>query len=271
MSKPAPEVTRQIAVDLIQPGRHQVRRLFSADALEELAQSIRESGVIQPLLVRPLGQGFELLAGERRWRAAQKLGLSRVPAIVREDLNDDQALVVGLIENLQRESLTPIEAAEGLRRLSEQLGLTHEDLGRRIGKSREYVSNSLRLLNLAEPVQALLDQGLLSAGHAKVIAGLNPALQSHWAQACAQGRWSVRSLERRLAETPHRPAGESAGRDAPEIRQLERFLAEQLGYPVELIADERGRGELRLRFHSLDELDGLLERIGCRNAQGDVE
>lgn len=266
MSNPASrETVRQIAVDLIRPSPHQVRRQFAPEALQELARSIHESGVVQPVVVRPLGQGYELLAGERRWRAAQLAGLDRIPALLREDIDDDEAFVLGLIENLQRESLTPIEAAEGLRGLGERFGLTHEDIGRRICKSREYVSNSLRLLQLAAPVRALVNEGRLSAGHAKVLVGLAPGHQAGWAEACVRGNWSVRLLERRIAAA----GGGDTGRPpetAPEAetRRLERTLAEQLGYPVELIADERGRGELRLRFHSLEELDGLLERIGCR-------
>src|SRR5579872_3251176 len=143
------EVVLSIPVDRIRPGSTQTRRRFDPEALAELAESIRESGVVQPVVLRSVGRGYELLAGERRWRAAQQAGLHEIPALVRDDLSDSEAFVLGLIENLQRESLSPIETADGLRRLSETFGLRHEDVGTRIGKSRSYVTNHLRLLALA--------------------------------------------------------------------------------------------------------------------------
>ena len=163
---------REVPIDLIRPGSQQARRYFNPEALTELAESIRESGVVQPVVLRTRVWGFELLAGERRWRAAQQAGLHEIPAIVRDDLSDTEAFVIGLIENLQRESLTPMETASGLKRLGELFELTHEEIGERVGKSREYVSNYLRLLNLAPPVQALVNEGHLNPGHAKILAAL---------------------------------------------------------------------------------------------------
>jgi len=227
---------RQIPVDLIRPGSFQARRYFDPHALQDLAQSIRESGVVSPVVLRSKPPGYELLAGERRWRAAQLAGLHEVPAIVRDDLDDNEALVLGLIENLQRESLAPIETAAGLKQLGEMFALTHEQIGERIGKSREYVTNYLRLLNLAPPVQALVNEGHLSLGHAKVLAGLAGEQQRHWAALAVDQELSVRALERRLSD--------------------------HLGYPVEVSAEKSGKGELRVRFHSLDELDGILARLG---------
>jgi ParB family chromosome partitioning protein len=254
------EVVLSVPVDRIRPGSTQTRRRFDADALAELAESIRESGVVQPVVLRSVGRGYELLAGERRWRAAQAAGLHEIPALVRDDLSDTEAFVLGLIENLQRESLSPIETADGLRRLSESFGLRHEDVGARIGKSRSYVTNHLRLLALAPPVQALVDEGRLSLGHAKVLAGLEVGRQLDWANLILREKLSVRAFEQRLAGRKPKRAVRHDG----DWQRLARTLSEQLGYPAEFKPGAKGAGELRLRFHSLEELDGLLERLGYR-------
>lgn len=252
---------RQVPIDLVRPGAFQARRYFDPAALHELAGSIRESGVISPVVLRSAGKGFELLAGERRWRAAQLAGLHEIPAIVRDDLNDDEALVLGLIENLQRESFTPMETAAGLKQLAELFSLTHEQMGDRIGKSREYVTNYLRLLNLAAPVQALINEGHLSMGHARALAALPIDQQNHWAALAVDQKLSVRALERRLS--PKGRQGKLPLKPKPSDWQaLERRLSDQLGYPVVVAADKAGKGELKLRFHSLDELDGILSRLG---------
>lgn len=253
---------RRIPLDLIRPGVHQARRSFDADALAELAASIRAHGVVQPVVVRSAAAGYELLAGERRWRAAQLAGLAELPAIVRDDLAEDEALVVGLIENLQRESLSAIETATGLKRLAETFGLTHEQIGQRIGKSREYVTNFLRLLQLHPDVQAMVGDGRLSSGHAKVLAGLPLEEQTRWGWIAIREGLAVRALERRIAAT-RRALSPAAPRKDGDWQRLETRLADHLGCPVGLDADVAGRGELRLRFHSLDELDGLLRRLGC--------
>jgi ParB family transcriptional regulator, chromosome partitioning protein len=258
-------VIRQVPIDLIRPGSFQARRYFDPKALQELAGSIRESGVVSPVVVRSKAPGYELLAGERRWRAAQLAGLHEVPAIVRDDLSDAEALVVGLIENLQRESLTPMETAAGLKQLAELFGLTHEQMGERIGKSREYVTNYLRLLNLAAPVQTLINEGSLSMGHARALAALPLDQQNQWAALVVDQALSVRALERRVSAAgrvhalPEKPK-------ASDWQALERRLSDQLGYPVTLAADKGGRGELKVRFHSLDELDGILARIGYEDS-----
>jgi ParB family chromosome partitioning protein len=257
----APASIRQVPVDLIRPGSFQARRYFDPAALKELAGSIKESGVVSPVVVRTHGKGFELLAGERRWRAAQLAGLHEIPAIVRDDLSDAEALVVGLIENLQRESLTPIETAAGLKQLSELFSLTHEQMGERIGKSREYVTNYLRLLNLVAPVQALINEGHLSMGHARALAALPVDQQNHWAALAVDQALSVRALERRLSAAG-RVRALPAKPKASDWQALERRLSDQLGYPVSLEADQKGKGELKVKFHSLDELDGILARIG---------
>jgi ParB family chromosome partitioning protein len=261
MSAPAAGSTpsiRRVPVDLIRPGRLQARKRFDAEALAQLAESIRESGIVQPLVLRGDARGYELLAGERRWRAAQLAGLHEVPAIVRNDLSEDEAEVLGLIENLQREALSPIETAAGLEALGKRYQLTHEAIGARIGKSRAYVSNHLRLLALDAQVQRWVDDGELSLGHAKVLAGLPASTQREWARQSLREHWSVRVLERRLATSrPRRRPLRSA-----DLARLERELADHLGYPLSLEARRDGRGQLRIRFHSLDELDGLLARLG---------
>lgn len=255
-----PETIHQIPVDLIRPGPTQARRVFDPDRLAELAESIRESGVVQPVVLRRAAPGYELLAGERRWRAAQLAGVHDIPAVLRDDLSDDEAYILGLIENLQRESLTPVETAHGLRQLVDRHGLTHERLAERIGKSRVYVTNFLRLLNLVPEVQALIDRGALSLGHAKVLASLPAEQQWQWGQDAVKRRLNVRALERQLSHS-RRGTAAARGKDS-DWRRLESRIAEQLGYPVAIEAGTDGRGELRVRFHNLDELDGLLQRIG---------
>ncbi len=260
-SKKSPAEIREVPIDLIRPGSQQARRHFNADALAELAESIRESGVVQPVVLRTRVWGFELLAGERRWRAAQQAGLHEIPAVIRDDLSDTEAFVVGLIENLQRESLTPLETAAGLKRLGELFELTHEEIGERIGKSREYVSNYLRLLNLAPPVQALVNEGHLHPGHAKVLAGVALDEQVRWADEVIRQKLSVRQLERRIAAARERKIVFKPGK-ASDWKRLERELSDLLACPVTVQADRGGKGELRVKFHSLDELDGVLARIG---------
>lgn len=253
--------TREVPIEQIRPGANQARRRFDEGALDELAESLRASGVIQPVVLRTTEEGYELLAGERRWRAAQRAGMQLIPAIIRDDLDPVAAQVLGLVENLQRESLSPMETARGLRRLADLLELTHEAIGHRIGKSRVYVSNFLRLLKLCEEVAGMVDAGQLSMGHARALAGVPPEQQKRMAAECLRRNWSVRQLERALARAAA-PAG--ASKREPEWERLERALGEHLACPVTLQADGSGRGELRLRFFSLDELDGLLEQLGYR-------
>ena len=213
----------------------------------------------RPIVLRPRGDAYELLAGERRWRASQQAGLHEIPEIIRPDIDDDEAVVLGLVENLQRESLTPMETAQGLKVLAEQLDLTHGEAAERIGKSRVYVTNFLRLLNLVASVQQRVNDGELSMGHARALAALKPADQEKWAHRCVKARWSVRALEQRLRAPANRP--HEVGGDG-DWKRLARALEEHLGNKVELEGDARGKGTLQVRFHSYDELDGLLERLG---------
>lgn len=258
---------QSIPVDLIHPGTFQARRKFDEQALAELAASIAESGIVQPVVVRNDGDQYELLAGERRWRASQLAGLHEIPAILRNDLDDREAHVLGLIENLQRESLSPMETARGLLQLAELFKLTHDAAGQRIGKSRAYVSNFLRLLKLDGRVQALMDDGQLSMGHARVLAGLPEDKQLPLARECISKGWSVRSLEsagRRLQigkQNAQRRRAEGARRD---LEDLQGMLSEHMGNKVTVDCDDHGRGEVRVRFHSLDEFEGLLDRWGVK-------
>jgi ParB family chromosome partitioning protein len=260
---------KQVPIDLIRPGSQQARRYFDPHALKELSESIRESGVVQPIVLRSTVWGYELLAGERRWRAAQQAGLHEIPAVIRDDLSDTEAFVIGLVENLQRESLTPMETASGLKRLGEIFALTHEQIGERVGKSREYVSNHMRLLNLVPAVQTMVNEGLISLSHAKVLAGLPLDGQSLLAVQVASQGLSVRALERKIALARRRRLDSNKMVFMPakpgDLKVLERELSEYLGYPVAVQAEKGGKGELRVRFHSLDELDGILDRIGYIN------
>ncbi len=253
----------RLPLDLIRPGRAQMRRIFNPEALDDLAESIRSAGLIQPVVVRGIGNGqYELLAGERRWRAAQRAGLHDIAAIIRDDVDDQEAVVLGLIENLQRESLTPMETAHGLRELSARLELTHAAAADRIGKSRVYVTNFLRLLNLCEAVQEQVNGGELSMGHARALAILPAREQARWAGETVRNQWSVRTLEARLRQRTAQPL--HRGNDA-EWQRLARRMTELLGNKVELRGDPRGRGEMTIKFHSFEELDGILERLGYDN------
>ncbi|MDA3919612.1 MAG: ParB/RepB/Spo0J family partition protein [Salinisphaera sp.] len=262
---PDDATVQRLPIEMIQRDRDQARAYFDDQALTELARSIAESGVIQPVVVRgDATSGYVLLAGERRWRAAQRAGLDRLPAIVRNDLDDRQAAVLGLIENLQRESLGIMETAHGLARLADQHCLTHDAIAHRIGKSRVYVTNYLRLRQLAEPVQALLENHKLSLGHAKILAGLPAARQIDLAHKAVRSRWSVRHLEHR-ARSHDSASREPSTVDASHIDlvALESGLAEHVGNTVHIDFDPaHRRGELRIAFHDLDEFEGLLARLG---------
>lgn len=260
-STPVP--VRNIAIDRIRPGRQQARRTFDPGALHELASSIRESGVVQPVVLRTLpGGSFELLAGERRWRAAQQAGLHEIPSLVRDDLSDQDAFVFGLIENLQREELPPVDAAAGMQRLGEEFDLTHEQIGQRIGKSREYVSNHLRLLKLDPAVAQMVNDGQLSVGHGKVLAGLDRGQQVTLAALASKNRLTVRRLEMTISAQRRSPDVRKNMKSSDWIR-LESDLSDYFGTAVTIRADRSNKkGGITLSFNSLDELDGLLERSG---------
>ena len=251
---------REIPVEQLQRGPYQPRSHMDQEALQELAASIRAQGVVQPVLVRPLaGGGYELIAGERRWRAAQLAGLARIPAVVRE-VADEAAMAVGLIENIQRENLNPIEEARGLQRLLEEFGLTHQEVADAIGRSRTAVSNLLRLLSLHSAVRGHLENGALDMGHARALLALPVDQQPEAARTVIDRNLSVRQTERlvkrMLAGGERIPA---LPRD-PDIMRLEEELSARIGAAVRIQHGAK-KGRLVIEYHGLEELDGILGRI----------
>lgn len=247
----------EIPVSAIRPNPLQPRRQFSAEGLQELAASLKAHGLLQPIVVAPAEGGYVLIAGERRWRAAQLAGLAKVPAVVHQADTDADRLALALIENLQREDLTPIEEARAFHHLRSELGLSQEEIAARVGKDRSTVANALRLLNLPLPVQALVDEGALSAGHARALAGLtNPEQQEELAKRCVSEGWSVRELERRLRPKP--PARRQP--KDPETAEAEDRLSLALGAKVTIHRRRRG-GEIRISFAQEAELIRLFRRL----------
>jgi len=252
-------VPQMIAVDQIRPSHQQVRTRFDAEPLGELAESIRSHGVLQPLLVRRLTDGYELIAGERRWRAARLAGLTAVPAVVRSDAGNDAQLVLGLIENLQRSDLDPIEEAGGLKRLTEEFGLTHEEVAQRIGKHRVSVSQSLRLLNGCPAIQSSVAAGVISAGHARALIALeSQTAQEHGLKVVIARRLSVRQTENwvRTYKPRSRPRTDASA----EIRALAAEVEIKLGLPTK-ITGSVNRGKLELRYASREELERVCAKL----------
>ncbi|SFN02488.1 ParB/RepB/Spo0J family partition protein [Dokdonella immobilis] len=253
---------RSLAVASISAGRYQPRRHFDEALLEELAESIKTQGVIEPIIVRSTDAGrFELIAGERRWRASQLAGLTEIPALVR-DIDDRTAIAIALIENIQREDLSPLEEAHALARLIAEFKLTHQQAADAVGRSRAAVSNLLRLLDLPDPIRAHLDDGRLEMGHARALLTLPQARAIALAQKAVDQEWSVRELEEAVRRATELPKGKAARpkRDA-DIEALENELAGKLGTRVSLSHGRGGRGKMVIHYHSLDELDGILGRI----------
>ncbi|MXW52231.1 MAG: ParB/RepB/Spo0J family partition protein [Gammaproteobacteria bacterium] len=260
---PEPSAAAPIALRDIHRSRYQPRRHFDDAALTELSRSIGAHGLMQPVVLRSRPQGgYELVAGERRLRAAGLAGLEAVPAIVRE-VSDEQAAAMALIENVQREDLRPLEEAEALRRLRDEFGLTQQAVADAVGKSREAVANLLRLLNLDPTVRELLDEGALEMGHARALLPLPTAEQIAAAQQTVRERLNVRQTEalvRRLLAPDAPPKKQSAPKD-PDTLALERRVTERLGAPVTIAHDTKGAGRMTIRYASLDELDGILGHL----------
>ena len=250
-----------LPVESLVPGKYQPRTRMDESALAELADSIRAQGLMQPILARSIPGGrYEIIAGERRWRASQLAGLKEVPVLVRV-VEDEAALKMALIENIQRENLNPLEEAQGIHRLIQEFNMTHQTAAESVGRSRVAVSNLLRLLNLAKPVQALLMNGDLDMGHARALLPLSHAKQVDAAHDLVRRGLSVREAERlaaRLAKPPEKKAAEKRDRD---VVRLEEELSEKLGAEVRISANRKGAGRISISFASLDQLDGLLRRI----------
>ena len=258
-------ILRDIPVSDLVPGKYQPRTRMDKSALEELAQSIKTRGIVQPILVRQLAPGrFEIVAGERRWRAAQIAGMPTVPALVRE-IPDEQALGIGLIENIQREDLNAIEEATGIKRLIDEFKLTHESAAQAVGRSRAAVTNLLRLLDLAKPVQEMVMDAKLDMGHGRALLVLPKSKQVELAHQIVAKSLSVRETERMVKREAAPPRTERAAfAVTADIRRLENELAEKLATKVIVKADRKGRGSVTIQFHSLEQLDGILERAALK-------
>lgn len=255
---------RTLKLGSLQPGKYQPRKNIQAEPLAELVASIREHGVLDPILVRPLpGQRFEIIGGERRWRASQQAGLTEIPALVRE-LTDQQAALIALVENIQREDLAPLEVAQSLKQLIGEFKLTQDQAADKVGRSRAAVANFLRLLHLPETVKQLLNERQIEMGHARALVTLDAKLAQKLAQQTVEHGWSVRELEEAVRRAQ---AGSASGkkRTAPsrdaDIVALERELTEKLAARVNIQHGRGGRGKLVIAYHSLDELEGILQRI----------
>ena len=252
-------VPQMIAVDQIRPSHQQVRMRFDAEPLGELAESIRLHGVLQPLLVRRLTDGYELIAGERRWRAARLAGLTAVPAVVRSGGGNDEQLVLGLIENLQRTDLDPIEEARGLRRLTEEFALTHEEVAQRLGKHRVSVTQSLRLLGGCAAVQSAVASGVITAGHARALIGLETQVaQEHGLKVVVARHLSVRQTENwvRSYKPRRRPRADSAA----DVRALAADIESTLGLPTK-VTGTMNRGKIELRYSTREELERVCAKL----------
>ncbi|HEX9140001.1 MAG TPA: ParB/RepB/Spo0J family partition protein [Steroidobacteraceae bacterium] len=268
---PHGEHLTRVPLDLLQRGKYQPRLDMRPESLSELAESIRAQGVVQPILVRPVGiaqasgQRYEIIAGERRWRAAQLAGLTEIPAVIR-DVPDEDAIAVALIENIQREDLNPLEEARALERLIAEFGLTHQQVATAIGRSRAAVTNLLRLLELAPEVCALLESRAIDMGHARALLGLeNRRKQIEVATMVAKKGLSVRDTEglvRRMTQPQGARAdsGSTTGKD-PNVQRLEEELGQKLGAKVAIQHGGSGRGKVIISYHTLDELDGILGHI----------
>jgi len=258
---------RNLDVSLLQPGKYQPRTRMDQESLAELAESVKAQGIMQPVLVRAVSAGrFEIIAGERRWRAAQLAGLSEVPALVRE-VADDAALAMSLIENIQREDLNPLEEALGIQRLIKEFGMTHQDASQTLGNSRSAISNLLRLLNLSAPVQDLLMQGKIDMGHGRALLPLSPASQIETANLVVHKQLSVRETERLVQRMEH-----SASKPIPkpdrDLLRLQEEVSAKLGAEVVIKPGKKGKGAILIHYSNLDHLDGILARFQAGTTGG---
>lgn len=252
---------RHLPIELLQRGKYQPRRDMDQEALEELAQSIKTQGVMQPIVVRPIGEGrYEIIAGERRWRASQLAELDRIPAVIRE-VPDETAIAMALIENIQRENLNPIEEAMALKRLQDEFELTQQEVAQAVGKSRTSVTNTLRLLNLSGEVRTLVEHGDLEMGHARCILTLEHDLQREVARAVVAKGLSVRQTEALARRAQNEPIEKVLEESNKDIKHLEEQLGEKVGVPVTIQHSQKGSGKLVFKYNNLDELDGILAHL----------
>ncbi len=250
----------KISIDDIKPNAWQARKAFDEEALKELADSIKENGLLQPITVRKSKKGYELVSGERRWRATRKAGLKEIDAIVK-DYSDEQMSLYMLIENMQREDLNVLEEAEGIDRLMTEYGGTQEEVAKAIGKSRSHIANTLRILKLPDEVKAYIADGSLSAGHAKALAGLqSPQLQIEAAGKAVKEGWSVRKIESYTGEKKARPAKKSKAKSLPGFREAEEAMGRNLGTKVKINGSEK-KGRLEIDYYSKAELDRIVELL----------
>ena len=259
------EQQRTLPVANLQPGKYQPRTQMDSTSLEELAASIRAQGLMQPILVRPIGGSlgddrFEIVAGERRWRAAQMAGLTEVPTLIR-DIPDESALAMALIENIQRENLNPLEEAQGLQRLVDEFSMTHQEAADAVGRSRPAASNLLRLLQLVEPVQELLMRSEIDMSHARALLPLSGVLQVQLAQRVVQKGLSVRDTERLVQQALKPPKEHPASKPDRDVLRLQEELSDSLGANVEIRTNKKGAGAIRIDFGNLDELEGILQKM----------
>ncbi|MGC1182587.1 ParB/RepB/Spo0J family partition protein [Legionella sp.] len=256
---------QQIPIENIQAGQYQPRQNFNATALQELAQSIASQGLIEPVIVRAITkERYEIIAGERRWRAAQLAGMQKIPCLIGH-YTDKQACTLTLVENIQREDLNLIEEASAYRRLINEFHYHQDEIATLVGKSRSHIANILRILNLTGYVKEYLRNKALSLGHARILVGLNPAQQEYLAEHAVEEQWSVRQLEEAVKEQKKQriitPGNAKKDRD---IERLQTILAEQVGAPVQIVSDNEDGGWLKVKFFDNDTLAGLLERLGLR-------
>lgn len=256
------KLLQQLPIELVRQSPYQPRQMMKPEALEALASSIRKQGVVQPIVVRKVNGEFQLIAGERRWRAAQQAGLQEIPAVVKK-VNDQEAAAIALIENLQREDLNPLEEAQAFANLIEKFGLTHHEIGEVVGRSRAAVSNSLRLLALVDSVKEMLNQGQIEMGHARALLALGKKEQKICAQTIVKRQLSVRAAEKlvKQAQQNDEKKSQSSKQVDPDIARLEQKISDKLGANVTIQYSPNGSGRLQIRYNNLEEFEGIVEKL----------
>jgi len=260
---PTPEVMRQasqVPISKIKPNSYQPRTHFAHDELDSLTESIRREGVLMPILLRPQGDGYELIAGERRWRASQAAGLKEIPAVIR-DVDDMQALELAIIENEQRDDLTAIESARAYRRMIDEFGCTQQQVAEKFGVSRVQVSNLIRLLQLSPIIKEMIENRQLSMGQARPLVGLPTHVAESLARHCLNKSWSARQMEQEAKRAAKAPLEKTVSEPDADVLALQDELTRKLGLPVEIICRKSGSGELKISYTRPVELDGVLRKL----------